>query len=155
MSLFQERADANFYNLVHEMLKDTPLEGAERRQESREPFLCLQRVAPLDGDEFPEKSDFFDVQCHDLTRNGFAFFMTARPTGGRLAVALGNATETYYISAEVVRCSEVLVFPSGEVKTIGPSSARPDGRDACGEVGEPMFLIGCRFLGRLTEPTGC
>ncbi len=155
MSLFQERADANFYNLVHEMVKDTPLEGAERRQQSREPFLCLQRVASLVGDEFPEPSDFFDVQCHDLTRTGFAFYMTTRPTCRRLAIALGNATKTYYISAEVVRCSEVLVFPSGEAKTIGPSSARPNGRDVGGEVGEPMFLIGCRFLGRLTEPAGC
>lgn len=120
-----ELGDSSFYNQVHRLISASVSESSERRGKERRGYRCVQRLAPLSGDNMPGLSQFCDVECHDLSAGGFSFVATEPPDCETLAVELGKAPVLIYVTARIVHISEIW---SGA---------------------ETRFLIGCRFTGRL------
>ena len=122
----ERETDADFYNLMHEMGNLVPdKKGAERRSEARSDFPSIERIAALRGPDVPDESEFFEVKCRDLTKNGFSFFLPDRPDFDLLVVALGKPPALTYFAARVVRVAETE------------------------QDGKPSYLVGCRFSGRV------
>ena len=151
MGLLDTEIDANFYNLVHQLAEDQRKKVQERRGAERQQFVCTQRIALRRDAGVPDESEFFDVRCHDLTRQGFSFLSPRAPTFHFLVAAFGAPPETIYLSARVARSQEVLIDSSGNVH------ANPD-ETAVSDHGSPdglqrMYLVGCSFLERLERPS--
>jgi len=144
--------DANFYRLIHQMvgpqLRDEP---AERRDGARCPFWGVQRIAPRRGLGFPGDDEFVEVRCYDLTRAGFSFFLPIRPDFDRLVAAFGTPPELIYVAADVSRCNDVLVHPSGQVEHIHGPPDQAAGQDRPSDTARPMILVFCRFTERLAR----
>lgn len=153
MSIDSE-VDASFYNLVHKLIDADQSEATlERRESPRRPFASTQRIAIRRGDEVPTESDFVEVRCHDLTRQGFSFFLPTQPDFTSLVAALESSPKPIYLAAEVVRCSAVLVYSSGIVERMDhPTDSEDpdvDYESLRGQTATPMVLVGCRFTERL------
>ena len=151
MPAFASDSDANFYRLIHDLVGRQSATVAERRSDRRHPFHTVQQIAGWDGGRFPADNAFFAACCHDLTRRGFSFLAPSRPPFGLLVAAFGKSPEQIFIAAEVRHLAQVLLHPSGMIE-------RLEGRDAtaalpAGEPPQPMMLVGCRFLRRLSKPT--
>jgi hypothetical protein len=130
-------------------LLGTPRCGAEERRVCyRRRFFALQRIAPYDGSRIPEETEFFCVESRDLTSRGVSFLFPARPDFRSLVVAFGEPPMRSYVVAEIVHSTDVVVYPSGLVEpALDPAPAA--GCDAAEpEEGEPMVLVGCRFVDR-------
>jgi len=149
-----KQLDAAFFQLIHDLVMASPRESNEdRRRRPRQTFRSRQRIAPRLGDALPGEDEFFAVQCHDLTRAGFSFFLPTSPSFSSLVAAFGTGPETLYVAAEVQRVADVLVAPSGDI--LYPSNF------LCGKPGdlqlEPLTLVGCKFTSRIEpewiEPT--
>lgn len=116
--------DVAFYKEVHRLIAKQ-LHG-NRRTGDRSAYQCVQRIAPLVGDELPPLSEFKEVRCQDLSPGGFSFACDTPPDDEKYAVELGRAPVLIYVTARVVHVSEI----------------RIDSR--------VQYLAGCRFTGRLT-----
>jgi hypothetical protein len=150
MPAFASDSDANFYRLIHELVGQSAT-VAERRMDRRHPFHTVHRIAGWDGRRFPAEEAFFDAQCHDLTGRGFSFLSPGRPPFEHLVAAFGKPPEQIFIAAEVRHLARVLVHASGAVERIG---GRPEAVSrSAGELpAQPMMLVGCRFVRRLSKP---
>ncbi|MCS7303658.1 MAG: PAS domain S-box protein [Thermoguttaceae bacterium] len=100
----------------------------EQRQFVRRVYRYRQKVAPYTEGRFPRPEEFVQVQCKDISAGGIGFFMEKEPAFHRLVIALGEGAATSYFLAEVVRSSQVE------------------------HQGQKMYLIGCKFCGRITPP---
>jgi hypothetical protein len=146
--------DANFYQLIHQFAANKRAESKRnRRSSSRRPFWAEQRVAPVRGAEIPEESAYIRVRCHDLTRSGFSFFLDEPPEFTRLVAAFGDPPDAICVRAEVIHFEHVLVHPMGTVERFEGKASRPGRVAATGQPAVPMVLVGCRFTGRLEEPS--
>jgi hypothetical protein len=117
----------------------------ERRSCRRRAFFAIQRIAPITGPQMPHETEFFCVESRDLTSHGISLFMPARPTFTSLVIAFDGSPTTEYVAAEVIHCTEVLVYPSGLIEPLADQSdgsARNAARDGPGEL---MVLVGCRL----------
>lgn len=149
----ESQIDANFYQLIHQLAGPERAEGKnDRRARERQPFWADQRIAPVQGDELPDDSEFFRVPCHDLTRAGFSFFLSDRPEFRRLVVSFGEPPRTIYVRAEVVRVEHVLVHSVGTIERQVGTSKPSSSMAATGSPAMPMVLVGCRFVSRLEKP---
>jgi len=147
--------DANFYQLVHQLMSrpraDNTMERTmERRTQSRRRFLATQRIAPHAGPGVPKESEFFEVQCYDLNRRGFSFLLPERPDFKSLVVSFETPSGPVYMAAEVSHCESVSVYPSGVVEPIRRRASDTSHSVPDGDTGIPMVLAGCRFVQRLT-----
>ena len=116
MALLDSEVDAQFFNLVHQL--SAPREGAERNERRvslRYPFGSMQRIAPYVGPSIPDTSDFFEVQCHDLTQQGFSFLLPEPPAYRRLVAAFGPVEDAIHAAANVVDVTKVMASPTGPV----------------------------------------
>ena len=146
MTALLPQIDASFYNLIHELVS-ADKQAVDGRKLPRRSFRVVQRVAPRTGPGIPREAEFFNVRCHDLTRQGFSFLMSARPAFTSLVAAFGIPPELIYVAAQVVHCTDVLVDEAGRVRSDeqrdqAPVAQRQDLR--------PMVLAGCRFTERLS-----
>lgn len=98
-----------------------------RRAYAREPFHCVQLLAPYDGEVLPDQRAFRQVRCEDLSRGGFCFLTVQEPNYDRVIVALGQIPFQFYV-AEIV-------------------NVRPEPGD------RPLWRCGARFVGRI-RPAG-
>jgi len=152
MPFHKDEADASFYNLLHQLGGPTHAGAAvERRKLKREPFPAVQRIAVRRGPWIPSESEFISVRCHDLTRQGFSFLLPQQPSFDRLVAALGAPPDVVYVVAEVVRCTDVLVYPPGSGKPAWALSGDSSYTDPNGQTAIPMVLVGCRFTDRLQK----
>jgi hypothetical protein len=144
-------SDANFYRLIHELVARQSAMAAERRSDRRNPFRAVQKIAGWDGRHFPADEAFFDTRCHDLTGGGFSFLSPEGPPFEFLVAAFGKPPEQIFIAAEVRHLVPVLVHSSGTFERLEDRAApAPESR---GEpAAQPMVLVGCRFLRRLSKP---
>jgi len=150
MSFFANETDANFYNLIHQLVDSSqPDEDAERRNQHRELFLSTQRIALRRGPGIPDESEFIDVRCHDLTRKGFSFFLSSSPNFDSLVAAFGSPPELIYVAAKVSHCQEVLVYSSGVVEPVRDPAEHVGHQATEGQTATEMVLVGCRFTARL------
>ena len=102
--------------------------GKDRRTSPRLAFRHRQRIAAISAGRPPTASDFFEVDCRDVSAGGFAFYLDREPGFNRLVVALGKRPEETFFVAEIVR--------------VTPEIAR----------GRRRVLVGCRFIGRISSP---
>lgn len=150
MGSLDAEIDASFYNLVHQLSVAAGGPLGERRQERRSRFVATQRVALRRAPGLPDEAEFIEVQCHDLTRNGFSFFLPGEPSMRFLVVALGAPPNVIYVSTRVTHTEQVLVYDSGLIERCGNGSV-PD--DSKARSARRMVLVGCTFVERLTAST--
>jgi len=93
--------------------------GHESRRCERRPFFAIQRIAPYDGERMPDEAEFFCVESRDLTDGGMAFFLASRPAFRALVLKPAGAAESDCRVAEVVHCTDVVIYPSGDVESVG------------------------------------
>jgi hypothetical protein len=125
MQNYKETPDVDFFGLVHHVLEGChPAASAERRGSNRREYSCHQFIAPYIDGRLPQPSAFRSVRCQDLSPCGFSFLEPSLPECEYLVVALG-AVPYIFLSARVVH-------------HVAQESA-----------GEPLFLIGCRFVARI------
>jgi len=148
MSTLEAEIDASFYNLIHQLSNATDHASGDRRHERRARFVSSQRIALRQTPGIPNESEFIEVQCHDLTRKGFSFFLSSPPRFRYLVVAFGTGSSPIYIAANVTHCEQVLVYESGLMERLGDRSL-PDGSES--QSAERMFLVGCEFVERLAS----
>ncbi|MBN2580183.1 MAG: GAF domain-containing protein [Pirellulales bacterium] len=111
-----------------EPLRETPAPSPNRIDQRRHPrrsYRYCQKIAPLTGNAPPSPEQFFEVVCEDISAGGFSFYFEREPDFQQLVVALGQDSDTSYFIGQVVR----------------NVPKKFQGRD--------MYLIGCRFNGRL------
>jgi len=155
MSHAPSEIDANFYRLIHLLVgsqEEEEDEPAERRTCWRNPFPTIQRISPRRGSDFPEDSEFFEVQCCDLTRAGFSFLLPRRPNFTSLVAAFGGPAEVIYVAAEVSHCQDVLLHRSGFVEPVHDPAGHPRCQAPDQRIATPMVQVGCRFTKRLEKP---
>lgn len=100
----------------------------EHRQFVRRSYRYRQKIAPYTEGRFPRPDEFIEVQCKDISAGGIGFFMEKEPSFRRLVLALGEGGATSYFLAEVVRSVPV------------------------DHQGQKLYLVGCKFCGRLSPP---
>ena len=149
MPSIESQVDASFYRLIHELAVSA---AEETRQEQsahpRESFDTIQRIAPGHAHRVPPPSAFREVRCHDLTQSGFSFLLPERPTFDSLVAAFGRPPREIFVAAEVLRCRDVLLYPTGRIEhVVEPGEPRSGTRQ--GETGVCMVLVSCRFTRRL------
>ncbi|MEE8451787.1 MAG: hypothetical protein V3R99_07720 [Thermoguttaceae bacterium] len=146
----ENAVDASFYNLIHQIVSSgRGGKFSDRRSGKREPYASTQRIALRRGPELPDESEFIDVECHDLTRNGFAFFLPNEPDFDSLVAAFGTPPEVIYIAARVTHCSDVLVDASGKVEHLESGFQETVSKDFHRRTAIPMVMIGCEFVERI------
>ena len=150
MPSIEAEIDAHFYELIH---KSVTLDSAEdRRAHQREPFSPVQRVAPYDGSNLPQPTNYVDVHCHDLSRGGFSYLSPIRPTSTRLIAVLGVPPDMTCVETRIVDTVDVLQYPStGLLEKIGEPHSPIQSQDPSDETGVPLILVNCQFVRRLTS----
>ena len=149
MNTLPHESDANFYNLVHQLMGQSGGEGHERRHGPRHAFACNQRIAPLRGPGLPEPDDFFNVRCRDLNSGGISFFLPAAPDFQHFVVELGVPPEVVHMEAVVLHCLEVVIWPSGQIEQFGKDLSLESPK-ATPRGTERMYQIGAQFTRRLS-----
>lgn len=151
----ESEIDANFYRLIHQLSAATA-DGSDRRTQDRKPFSLWQRIAPSDGRCCPDQSQFFEVQCYDLTQNGFSFLVARRPSFDRLVVEFGVPPDLIYVAAQILHYSRVLIHPDGRVERVRRhvDDESHDHHDDPADASRPTpkILVGCRFTRRVPRP---
>jgi len=97
----------------------------ERRSEEREHSGMRMRVACVRGKVLPADANLVEVECHNLSSTGFAYWTLAEPEQNDLLVVFGETTNEIRLTARVVHCKV----------------AEHDGR--------LRTLVGCQFMQRL------
>ncbi len=118
--------DAELFTALHHALEElTALDAsAERRQNDRRPFQCVQMLAPFDGVTLPDQHDYTRAMFFDLSPTGFSYLADAPPETNLLITALGRTPFRFFI-AEIVH----------EQRMIHEDRRR--------------ILVGCRFISRV------
>jgi hypothetical protein len=93
----------------------------ERRATLRFPFVTTQRLCESLEYGVPDASQFYDIECQDLSQSGISFTLPARPTFHFAFLALGDPPVYWVI--KVVR-----------------TNPQSDGR----------YCVGCRFVRRVS-----
>ena len=110
------------------LLPFQPIGGSaaiEQRISLRRQYQYVQKIAPKIGDELPRREDFFAVRCNDISAGGISFFFDRPPEFRDLVVSLGKEPALSHFTARVARVAGV------------------------DSEGENIFLVGCRFTGRV------
>jgi PAS domain S-box-containing protein len=96
------------------------------RRSPRRSFHYIQRIAPTSGEGLPSKNRFIEVRCEDISAGGIAFYLGRRPDFTTLVVTLGRPPAESHFSARVVRVVKATL------------------------EGRGVYLVGCRFTGRVS-----
>jgi PAS domain S-box-containing protein len=102
--------------------------GADRRQLARRAYPYKQRIAAVVDDRLPEEDRFEEVDCRDISAGGFSYLADVEPNHTAIVVALGVPPSLTYLAADVLH-------------------ARPTEHN-----GQPTFVVGCRYTGRINYP---
>jgi hypothetical protein len=121
--------EADLFDTISDLLAEQEAASDdERRGGDRREYEHIQLLAPYDSSTLPKQEDFRQVQCRDLSPSGFSFVAYRRPTMEHVVIALG-AIPFKFLVAKIVHSS--------------PSEC---------ELNQD-FLVGCRFVRRLTQET--
>jgi hypothetical protein len=100
----------------------------QRRQSTRFPFPAVQLAMPLVPGRPLGGHSIRKVQCHDISRNGIAFYWPEQPDFVHLCLGLGANGNLTWVKAQVVHSRRI-------------------------EDQETRYLVGCAFTERLDTPT--
>ncbi|MHB1035353.1 MAG: PilZ domain-containing protein [Pirellulales bacterium] len=150
MTADQKPADQDLFNLINEFVKSREEDkGTERRTQRRMPFRCTQRIAPYVGGHLPDRSRFREVQCYDISSGGFSFLAPRTPDFELFVAAFGADPDAICLTARVAHTSTVQVYSCGLVERVRHDCQPTNGCGPHGCQRDPMFLVGCRFVGRV------
>lgn len=93
----------------------------------RFPYPCRQWVAPCIAGQLPASGDFFEVQCHDLDKDGITFYVQSMLPAETFVISLGSHDDLSFMLARVMS-----------------EHALPAGQPG-------KYLLECRFLQRLEQ----
>ncbi len=128
---FKQSSDANFFALINHLIESKESEQtAEQRNAGRHSYECVQFVAPYRDGNLPGAGEFTPITCHDLSATGFSYFAPQPATEEYLVAALGSPPSIYLLT---------------EVMHSTPKHVD----------GKIDYLIGCRFISRVTKPEFC
>jgi PAS domain S-box-containing protein len=97
----------------------------DRRRRPRRTFDYFQRIAPTGDGRIPPLRMFRRVKCLDISAGGFSFLSSVSPGETEYVVALGNPPVVIHVAARIAH--------------ITPTDYE----------GQPMYLVGCTYTGRL------
>ena len=97
----------------------------ERRKSGRWPFPEIQLLGPYGTWGLPKKQMFCEVRCFDLAQGGISFFLPRPPVFEFAVIGLGKRPDITYLLIRLVHCREYV-------------------------DGKKQYLVGCRFLQRVT-----
>ncbi len=146
MGSLEAEIDASFYNLVHQLSAAAGGPAGDRRRQRRSRFVATQRIALRRAPGIPDESEFFEVQCHDLNRQGFSFLMAREPSFHFLVAAFGTPPHVICLSARVTYSEPVVVHESGLIERQNDSGGANASKSA---TPRRMVLVGCEFVERL------
>ncbi|HUY89465.1 MAG TPA: GGDEF domain-containing protein [Pirellulales bacterium] len=118
---------------VQQQLDEEQRTGApiDRRGQPRRPFPTNQFIAPYLNGQIPTRDMFQQVLCHDISSGGFSFLLPQPPRFDSIIVALGMPPNVTYLTGRIVHTS------------------------ASSPNGQSMYLVGCRFMGRIELNIEC
>lgn len=97
----------------------------QARRSPRHEYRFPQLIAPYEGEKLPERGDFYEVDCRDLSSGGIALYLSRPPMFETLVVALGRPPQLRYVTAKVARVEPIK------------------------EEGQDLYVVGCRFTGKV------
>jgi len=100
--------------------------NVERRKHPRRAYPYRQKIAAIVDGNLPDPDSFTEVSCNDIAAGGFSFLARKPPDSDMLVVALGVPPKIAYLIAQVRHITRTQ------------------------EYGKPMFLVGCKCVGRAT-----
>jgi diguanylate cyclase (GGDEF)-like protein len=103
----------------------------DRRRYPRLPCDVKHRIAPYYEGTFPAPDAFNDVPFNAVSSGGFSLLLPAPPQWPALVVAVERSDGVVYFQAQLIHCTK---------------SPEP------GPSGRQMYLVGCRFAGRIMPP---
>lgn len=119
--------ESDLFETISELLAEqNAICDDERRTGQRRSYECVQLLAPYDATLLPLQEDFRQVQCRDLSPKGFSFLSYRQPATDHVVVALGAVPFKFFV-AKIIHSS--------------PSE----------NESSQNYLVGCRFVRRLTE----
>lgn len=124
----RDMLDAVQQQLDEEERTGTPI---DRRGQPRRPFPTNQFIAPYLNGQLPTRDMFQQVLCHDISSGGFSFLLPQPPRFDSIIVALGMPPNVTYLTGRIVHTS----------------ASNPNGQS--------MYLVGCRFMGRVELNIEC
>jgi hypothetical protein len=105
--------------------------GADPRpcpRATRYPYSKVQHAAPYSGDALPERSEFREVRCCNISKSGLAFIWQQPPDFEQVVVRLGPDARAIYLTARVVRSQPLNDDPA------------------------PAHLVACQSVDRVSYP---
>lgn len=113
--------------------EETPLvvataNGIDQRRSPRRAYRYRQGIAPMNGQQLPGPSGFFDVEFWDISSCGFSFFVDQLPKFDTLVAALGRPPALTHFSARVMRVARMT------------------------QNNATRYLVGCDFINRVYLP---
>ena len=85
----------------------------------------VMRVGYLVGETLPRDSTLVEVECHSLSRSGFAYWMISKPHNTGVLVVFGEGPNEVRIRSRVIDCK--VAEHNGRLRT----------------------LVTCKFIGRV------
>lgn len=102
--------------------------GKRPAVETKKPATDMLSIAPYSGGVAPAKSDFFSATYREISAGGVTFQLSQKPDFESLVIALGNPAQPTLLTAQVARVQSMI------------------------HSGKVVYLVGCRFTGRLSRP---
>lgn len=117
--------DASFYRLIHAISPQSDDSASDRRSRERHSFPTVQMLAPYIGDRLPERHEFREIHCQNISTSGLAYIADEPPQYNRVVIALSTALTMKYVAASIVHVRQL------------------EGSE------RPRWIIGCRFIDRV------
>jgi len=124
--------DHEFSKVVDQMVshfRASPLpvdhEFGDRRKSQRAEYSTTQLVAPSIDGRLPNRHEFQEVRCCDLSSGGFSYLSDHAVRATSVVAAFGLEPDRLHLMAEVVHCTPTEVD------------------------GKRRYLVGCVFTGRI------
>jgi hypothetical protein len=98
--------------------------GVDRRREERRWIALRTRIGYIRGGALPSDRNLVEVQCHNISKSGFAYWILSAPEQDELVVVFGEGPHCIRMLARVIHVT--VAERNGRLRT----------------------LVGCQFHGR-------
>lgn len=99
--------------------------GIEHRAYPRRPYGYMQEIGICRGEALPNRSEFFEVSCHDISPRGFSFITKDPPKFFEFVVTFGTPPAQSFLKSRIVHVSPII------------------------HEGQSWLLVGCEYIRRV------